>query len=123
MNTVVELRLGSKTDLLCLGVAAGLLALTATRAHVTAPLRAATAGSKLGDLLACPYCVAHWTGLLAALTVYDDLVSYIAQSLFIIGTAVLFQGVVQRLWLMQETEIENLKGLLAEASEELRRKL
>lgn len=104
------------TDLLLLGVACGSVALTLTRKGITAPIRAALVRwPMVHEVASCPYCMAHWVGFAAALTLGGSWLGYVLNAFIIIGIATAFQGLVQRLWLMQEAEIERLRDLLTQA--------
>jgi hypothetical protein len=108
-------------DLTLLGIGSGLAALTLTRSHFIRPLQARLRPYPwLHEGSNCPYCMAHWCGLAASLTLGGGFIPYLLNSLAIIGIAVLFQGLVQRLWFLQELEIQRLRGLLAEAAKAMK---
>ena len=110
------------TDLCVVGIGCGLGSLTLTRSTLTRSIRAALMRwPVIGDLASCPYCLAHWAGALGALTLGPNtLTGYLINALAVTAIAVLFQGVVQKLWLMQENELDRMRGLLADAAKALK---
>jgi hypothetical protein len=109
-------------DMALLSVSTGMVALTLTRSQITKPLRLRfiNAPFMIGDLISCPYCMAHWVGFVALLMLWTaqhplTWTGYVTVYFTIVGAAVLFIGIVQRLWLMQEGEIEQMRELMHEA--------
>jgi hypothetical protein len=99
-----------------LAVASGTISLTLTASHLTKPLRHhwLDAPFMLGELINCPYCMAHWTSmLLVILSPAPSILSW----LVVTGLSAIFIGVVQRLLLFRESENEDLRELLREARE------
>lgn len=115
--------IGWKIDLIFLAVAVGTVTLTLSRSQLTKGIRHRMIALPymLGELINCPYCLAHWVAGVAALPISDGFMSWLVTTFVLTGLSVLFMGVVQKLWMMQETELENLRELLNEAMEHIKK--
>jgi Protein of unknown function (DUF1360) len=112
---------GSKIDLLMLSVGVAVITVTLTRSHLTKTLRHRfiDAPFMIGELINCPYCMAHWVSLGASMLLGGGMVTVLVNAAILTGLACGYIGVLMRLWFMQETELENLRELLLEAQAEL----
>ena len=113
-------------DLLLIAVASGTLSLTLTASHITKTLRHEylDAPYMMGELINCPYCMAHWTALIAAwwytpVVAWDSytLAQFVVNWLTITGLSVIYIGIAQRLLLFRESENEELREIIREARE------
>ena len=118
---VVAPNIGSMINLFLLAVAVATVTLTLSRSQLTKNIRhkMITLPYMLGELINCPYCLAHWISGAAALLVCNGFLNWLVLTFVLTGLAALFMGVVQKLWMMQETELENLRELLNEAMEHI----
>lgn len=105
-----------------MAVASGTIALMLTASHLTRPMRHEflDAPFMLGELINCPYCMAFWTALPAAVAYSNGVVVGFLNWLIITGLSHLFIGAVQRLFLFRESENEELRELLREARETIK---
>lgn len=107
----------SVPDLILLSVVAGVISLTLTYTPLTRPLRHKMIGwpLMLGELASCPYCMAHWVALGLAIWVGDGVIPVLINTGIITGGAALFCGILLKLFLFREAELEEMRGLLKEA--------
>lgn len=108
------------TDLILLSVASGTLALTLTCSHITKALRHRfiDAPFMIGELINCPYCMAHWTALPFVFTLDPlNVPIFIIEWLTITGLSSLFVGVLLKLFLFREGENEDLRETVREMKE------
>ncbi len=122
---VVELGFGLRIDLVSifyLSLVVGIVSITLTRSHLTKTIRHKMIDLPfmIGELINCPYCVAHWFAAIFALLISDTILEWFLVSAGIVAVAALFMGIVQRLWFMQESELENLRDLLRETAKRLK---
>jgi len=102
-----------------MAVACGTMATTITYSHITKPLRHAMidAPFMLGELFSCPYCMAHWTALPAALALGGPWGNILISWMVLTGLSSLFIGVLLRLFLFREAENEELRETIREMKE------
>ena len=107
-----------------LGMGAALAALTLTRSTLTQKLRAKWIGhGLLGEMLNCPYCMAHWTGIIFSLDKHlskANFDAYIVDACIVTGMAVIFVGIILKLWLYQEAELDKYRQLISEMTSKLK---
>lgn len=112
---------GIVMDFVLLAVASGTLALTLTYSHITKSLRHRfmNAPFMMGELINCPYCMAHWTAV-PFVWLLDPLniAIFIIEWLIVTGLSCLFIGILLRLFLFRESENEELRERLRELVEE-----
>lgn len=109
---------GFLIDVLLLSVASGTLALTLTYSSITKPLRHRFMGvPMLGELINCPYCMAHWTAMPFAYALSSGFWMTLLNLLIITGLSSLFIGILLKLFLFREAENEELRVMLREARE------
>ena len=115
-------------DLCLLAIASGTVSLVLTRSHLTKGLRHWLMDVRflmIGELVNCPFCMAFWTSLPLSFefdsTLIDGLHFYPLRWLIITGLACLFMGVLLKLWLFHEAELEDMRELLREARDEITR--
>lgn len=106
------------TDLVLLSVATGVVSLTLTYTPLTHPIRHKMIGwpLMLGELANCPYCMAHWIALGLSVWNGGNLVTILLNAAVITGGAALFCGILLRLFLFREGELQEMRGLLKAAS-------
>lgn len=114
----------SHADLVLLGIASGIVSLTLTRSYLTKRLRQAclkTGPAWLGEQVNCPFCMAFWTSTMV--TPYDtgniQLGLIIVTWMSITGLACLFMGILLKLWLFREAELEDMRDLLRKAQDRI----
>lgn len=74
----------------------------------------------LGELINCPYCMAHWIALVFAVFARaESFLHYLVVVCVLVGLSAVIMGVVMRLWYSQESELENLRDLIREAKEHM----
>ncbi len=101
-----------------LGMGAALVALTLTRSTLTQKFRAKWIGhGLLGEMINCPYCMAHWTGIIFSSANFD---AYIVDACIVTGIAVIFVGIMLKLWLYQEAELDRYRQLISEMTSKLK---
>lgn len=112
---------GSRIDLILLSFAVAVVSVTLTRSHLTKTWRLKYLHTPymLGELINCPYCMAHWVALGFSLWLGGRWHIVLVNALVMCGLASLVIGFMLRLWLWTETEIEEMRGLLREAQTEL----
>lgn len=115
----------SLTDLALLSVAAGVVSLTLTHTPLTRPIRYKMIGwpFMLGELANCPYCMAHWIALGLSVWIGGNLVTILLNAAVITGGAALFCGILLRLFLFQQDELEKMRDLLKESSRLIRARI
>lgn len=96
-----------------LGLAVGAIATTISKAHIGDIPRAWVARQSkfLGELLACPYCVSHW--IAAAIVVATPMritgnvfVDYPAQGFSLVALGAFTVGMIMKLMLWDQAELE-----------------
>lgn len=106
-------------DLCLLAIASGMMSLVITRSHLTKSLRHWLLDVRflmIGELVNCPFCMAFWTSLPLTLVIDSGgLHFWPIHWLVITGLACLFMGVLLKLWLFREDELESMRELLREA--------
>ncbi len=103
-------------DLIALSVGAALVAVTLTRSTITRSVRQKLSGIPLiGDLAACPYCMAHWTGFFFAIYHGGTWLEVLVNACIIIGLACGYAGLLSRLWHFEDNRIAELEDMLNEA--------
>ena len=107
-----------------LGIGAALAALTLTRSTLTQKLRAKWIGhGLLGEMINCPYCMAHWMGTIFSLDKHlskPNFDAYLVDACIVIGIAVIFVGIMLKLWLYQEAELDRYRQLISEMTSKLK---
>jgi len=69
----------------------------------------------IGELVNCPYCMCHWTGAVFATSwLPEGIGSYLIDACITTGFAVLFTGVMMKLWLFQEAELDRYRAAIKE---------
>lgn len=108
---------GSKIDLVFLAFAVAVVSVTLTRSHLTKALRMKYlyAPYMLGELINCPYCMAHWVSLGFSIWLGGGFQTVLVNALVMCGVAAIVIGLMLKLWLWTETEIEELREVLREA--------
>lgn len=108
-------------DFVLLSVACGVVSLTLTYTPLTRPIRHKLIGAPLmlGELASCPYCMAHWIALLLAFWIGGNLVHILFHAAVITGGAALFCGILLRLFLFREGELQEMRMLVIEAKNAL----
>ena len=116
--------IGYIADLMVCAVASGTVALTLTASHITKPWRHRymAAPYMLGELINCPYCMAHWTAVPFAMWLTRPGLMFFIVWFAIVGLSAIFIGVVQRLFLFRESENEELRELIRKAAEALKQR-
>lgn len=113
-------------DLCVLALATSVASVTLTRSSLTKSLRRRLVPGLIRELWHCPYCMAHWIApLLCAFGLRGaglSLVNAAIAILAVIGLSALFMGLLMRLWLFQEGELEEMRELLNEARDELEKR-
>lgn len=111
-----------ETDLLLLSLAAGTIAVTITHSPITRPIRQRMIGwpLMLGELANCPYCMAHWIALGLALYAGGSFGTIFLNAVVITGGAAIFSGIMLKVLIFREAELEEMRRLLAEAGRKLR---
>ena len=111
-------------DLCMMGIASGIISLVLTRSHLTKGLRHWLLDVRflmIGELANCPFCMAFWTSLLFTLKIDSEGLHFWPISwLVITGLACLFMGVLLKLWLFHESELEDMRELLREARDTMK---
>lgn len=110
-------------DTIFVAFAVAATSITLTRSQLTKHARRewVNAPLMLGELVSCPYCMAHWVALLFAwLLNPPTLMWYFVYALILVGISAVIIGVILRLWMMQESELEDQRELLREAKEALK---
>lgn len=105
-------------DMGVLSLATAAVSVTITRSSLTAPWSKRWRHiPQFGELINCPYCMSHWVALGMSLMALTQLApaAFMIAICAVIGAACLWIGLLQRLWLFQESEIEELRDLLREA--------
>ena len=98
-------------------LAVSAISLTLTRAKITDFFRESENMPQLWkNLFRCPYCMSHWLALPSALHHSRWGEYWFA----LVGSAAIVMGVIQRLWLWQETRIHTLEKDLDDATERLK---
>lgn len=106
-----------------LSVIAGVVSLTLTYTPLTRPIRHKMIGwpLMLGELASCPYCMAHWIALgLSWGIIGGNLMTVLLNAAVITGGAALFCGILLRLFLFREGELEELRRLIGQAKEHVK---
>jgi len=107
-----------------LGIGAALAALTLTRSTLTQKFRAKWVGrSWVGEMINCPYCMAHWTGSIFSLDKHlskPNFDAYLVDACIVTGMAVIFVGIMLKLWLYQEAELDRYRQLISEMTSKLK---
>lgn len=111
----------SPADLIMLSIVAGTIATTITHTPLTRPIRHRMIGwpLMLGELASCPYCMGHWIALVLSAYVGGTVEAVLLNAAVITGGAAIFSGILLKLTLFREDELEELRDLIAEAKEEL----
>lgn len=97
--------------LLTLSLAVAAASITVTRAAVTKPLREwvdSKGWTFVHKLLTCPYCMSHWFAALAALYGSSTFLSWLVLTFAIVALSAIITGLIFKLFLIQEAEIERL---------------
>lgn len=111
-------------DMVMMAVAAGTLSLLITYSHITKPLRHhfVDAPCMVGELINCPYCMAHWTSIPFAWHIGPYYwaswpLGYVVSWLIVTGLSCLFIGILLKLFLFREGENEELREIVREQRE------
>lgn len=106
-------------DLVLFGIASGIVSMVITRSHLTKGLRRRLMDVRflmIGELVNCPFCMAFWTSLLFTMKINSEGLHFWPVSwLVVTGLACLFMGILLKLWLFHEDELEDMRELLREA--------
>lgn len=110
---------GLLIDMAMMAVASGTLSLLITYSHITKPLRHhfVDAPYMVGELVNCPYCMAHWTSIPAAFALGGNIGVMAMNWLIITGLSCLFIGILLKLFLFREGENEELREIVREQRE------
>jgi ABC-type transport system involved in cytochrome c biogenesis permease subunit len=108
-------------------VAIAALSLTITRSTITTPVRAFALDHMpwAVQLLGCPYCMSHWLAFAAAWfvdvqLVANPVVNFVAVVFALVGVAAVVSGLIFKLVLHQEAEIERLRDALVRLKGQLK---
>ena len=102
-------------------LAVSAVSLTLTRAKITDFFRESENMPQLWkNLFRCPYCMSHWMALCVAVNYKKGIPIY---WFALVGAAAIVMGVIQRLWLWQETRIHTLEQELDTATALLKERL
>lgn len=116
---------GSVTDLVQLGLCAlttGVIAYTLTHSHLTRPIRKRLMPIPfLGELASCGYCLSHWIAPIFALYISSSFFDFVLNTGAIIAGGALWMGVTDKYWHFQEAENAELRDLIQEAAQELKK--
>lgn len=90
--------------------------LTVTRSKLLKPLREATGGWKR-EFLRCPYCVSHWfAGAITIVNRQSSIGNWAVYWMGMVAASAVISGVIIRLFLWNESHIEELESQLEEAA-------
>lgn len=114
-------------ELLYLALATAAFSTTVAKSHAFEPMRVwlenrLTGWPTVAKLVRCPYCVSHWVALVLALVCQPQLVAggiavnVIVATFATIAAAAIITGLILKLLLMHESEVERLRTQLNEAS-------
>lgn len=110
-------------ELCLLAISSGVLALVITRSSLTKSMRHAMIGlppKLLGELFNCPWCMGFWTALPVALALGGPIGVIAVNWLIITGLSGLYMGLMLKLWLFREDELEDMRELLIEARDAIK---
>jgi len=118
-------------DVIYLALATAAVSVTVAKSHAFEPLRKWTeitfaTWPMIGKLVRCPYCISHWVAFILALVCSPQLVdggwlvNLLVTTFAVVSLAAIITGAILRLLWMQESEIDHLRDLLAEAQDQIR---
>jgi hypothetical protein len=113
-------------DIIQMGLVVGVISITITKGSIFGWLRDRV-GGWMGELLSCPYCMAHWVGLVVVISGEPGIVyrpySLVMDVFSVIGISMISGWMVYRGWMgMVIRDMSGEVEVLREELERLRRK-
>ena len=118
-------------DVIYLALATAAVSVTVAKSHGFEPLRKWTEITfarwpMIGKLVRCPYCISHWVAFILVAIAQPHVINsgpvdnWLVGSFAVVALAAIITGAILRLLWMQESEIDHLRDLLAEAQDQIR---
>ena len=114
----------SALDFCEVSFAVSAVSISLTRSHITNPLRdrADRWPYLLKELLSCPYCMSHWIAGIFAVEFSHSIMGWIINTFALVGASSLITGLILKLWLWSEAELERVRGKLHALISEVERR-